>query len=65
MGTVKSWNDTRGFGWIISDKGLSLWVHYDCILMEGRKTLRVGQRVTYDVYEHDLGPIAKNVRIVE
>lgn len=65
MGVVKSFNDSRGYGFIITDGGLNYFVHYSSILAEGRKTLLVGQRVTFDVYECEKGLQAKNVTVIE
>ena len=62
QGTVKWFNDKKGFGFIEpSDGGKDLFVHMSVILMEGFKTLRDGQSVDYEVGDSDRGPAAKNV----
>ena len=61
-GTVKWFNDAKGFGFIEpSDGGKDLFVHMSSIEMEGFKTLKDGQEVEYEVGESDRGPVAKNV----
>jgi CspA family cold shock protein len=61
-GTVKWFNDAKGFGFIEpSDGGKDLFVHMSSIQMEGFKTLKDGQEVEYEVGESDRGPVAKNV----
>jgi len=61
-GTVKWFNDQKGFGFIEpSDGGKDLFVHMSSILMDGFKTLIDGQSVEYEVGESDRGPVAKNV----
>ncbi len=61
-GTVKWFNDKKGFGFIEpADGGKDLFVHMSVIQMEGFKTLRDGQNVDYEVGESDRGPAAKNV----
>ena len=62
QGTVKWFNDKKGFGFIEpSDGGKDLFVHMSSIQMDGFKTLRDGQSVDYEVGESDRGPAAKNV----
>ena len=61
-GTVKWFNDSKGFGFITpSDGGSDLFVHMSGILMEGYKTLSEEQTVTYTVGTSDRGPVATNV----
>jgi len=61
-GTVKWFNDQKGFGFIEpSDGGKDLFVHMSSILMDGFKTLKDGQSVEYEVGESERGPVAKNV----
>ena len=62
QGTVKWFNDKKGFGFIEpSEGGKDLFVHMSSIQMEGYKTLRDGQAVEYEVGESEKGPAAANV----
>jgi CspA family cold shock protein len=60
-GTVKWFNDKKGFGFIEQEEGGDIFVHHSAINMSGFKTLSEGDRVTFDVEETDRGPTAKNV----
>lgn len=60
-GTVKWFNDEKGFGFIEREGGKDVFVHYSAINSEGRKTLREGQKVSMKVTESDKGPQAENV----
>lgn len=60
-GTVKWFNDSKGFGFIEREGGADVFVHYRAINGEGRKTLRDGQQVTFEVTESPKGPQAENV----
>jgi CspA family cold shock protein len=61
-GTVKWFNDKKGFGFIDPGAGSKdLFVHMSVIQMDGFKTLRDGQTVDYEVGDSDRGPAAKNV----
>jgi len=60
-GTVKWFNDEKGFGFIEREGGKDVFVHYSAIVGEGRKTLREGQRVTMKVTDGQKGPQAENV----
>jgi CspA family cold shock protein len=61
-GTVKWFDDAKGYGFISSDDGSDIFVHHSAIDGEGRKTLSEGQRVDFDVVEGDKGPKAMNVK---
>ncbi|HUU45662.1 MAG TPA: cold-shock protein [Acidobacteriota bacterium] len=62
-GTVKWFNDAKGFGFITQDgSDKDLFVHYSAIGGEGFKTLREGEKVTFDVMEGPKGLQATNVR---
>ena len=60
-GKVKWFNAEKGFGFIISEEGNDVFVHYSAIVSEGYKTLDEGQEVTFDVETGDRGQLAKNV----
>jgi len=60
-GTVKWFNDDKGFGFIEREGGKDVFVHHSAIVMEGFKTLKEGQRVTMEIAQSDKGPQAENV----
>ena len=60
-GTVKWFDDKKGFGFIEQDDGGDIFVHHSSIVMSGFRTLAEGERVSFDVEESDRGPVAKNV----
>ena len=60
-GVVKWFNDAKGYGFIAMEDGKDIFVHYSAIEMEGRKTLKEGQQVTFDIGEGPKGPQAANV----
>ena len=60
-GTVKWFNDTKGFGFIEREGEADVFVHYRAINGQGRRTLSDGQQVTFEVLEGDKGPHAQNV----
>ncbi len=61
-GTVKWFNEKKGYGFITTDDGQDLFVHYSSIDMPGFKILTEGDHVSFDVEESDRGPQAKNVK---
>jgi CspA family cold shock protein len=62
-GTVKWFNDSKGFGWITPDEGgEDLFVHFSAININGFKTLKEGQRVTFEVTQGPKGKQASNVQ---
>jgi CspA family cold shock protein len=63
-GTVKWFNDSKGFGFIEQEEGKDVFVHFSAINDDGRKTLQEGQKVTMEVVEADKGPQAENVTAV-
>ena len=60
-GTVKWFNDDKGFGFIEREDGKDVFVHHSAIVMEGFKTLKEGQKVTMEVTQGQKGPQAENV----
>lgn len=60
-GTVKWFNDSKGFGFIEAEDGNDVFVHFSAINSTGFKTLSEGQRVTFDVTDGAKGPAAANV----
>jgi CspA family cold shock protein len=60
-GTVKWFNDKKGYGFIEREEGGDIFVHYSAISMPGFKTLTEGERVSFEVEDGDRGPAAKNV----
>ena len=64
-GTVKWFNAKKGFGFITSEEGKDLFVHFSEIQKDGFKTLEEGEKVTFDVKEGQKGPQAANVVVVK
>ncbi len=64
QGTVKWFNDAKGYGFIEQESGQDLFVHYSAIQGDGFKSLKEGQEVTFDVIEGAKGPQATNVSLV-
>jgi len=62
QGTVKWFNDAKGFGFINQDEDGDIFVHHSAIQGEGFKSLSEGQRVEFDVVAGPKGPSAANVR---
>ncbi len=61
-GTVKWFNDKKGYGFITQDNGGEVFVHHSVIQIDGFKTLREGQKVTFEVTQDQKGLQAQNVR---
>lgn len=65
-GTVKWFNDSKGFGFITPEAGGDdLFAHFSAIQGQGFKTLKEGQRVTFDVVTGHKGQQASNIRSAE
>ena len=64
QGTVKWFNAEKGFGFIESNQGGDVFVHFSAIQSEGFKTLDEGQKVEFDVTEGNRGPQAANVVVL-
>ena len=63
-GTVKWFNDAKGFGFIEQENGNDLFVHFSAIQGDGFKSIQEGARVTYDVVDGPKGPAADNVVMI-
>lgn len=62
-GTVKWFNDAKGFGFIEPDGGgTDVFAHFSAITMDGFKTLKQGARVTFDLTAGPKGQLAQNIR---
>lgn len=61
QGSVKWFNDAKGFGFITRDQGADVFVHQTAIQAEGFRTLGEGDRVSFDVVDGPKGPQARNV----
>ena len=60
-GTVKWFNDAKGFGFIEQENGPDVFVHFSAITAEGFKTLAEGQKVEFTVTDGQKGPQAEDV----
>lgn len=66
QGVVKWFNDVKGFGFITSDEGgEELFAHFSAIEMKGFKSLKEGQRVTFEVVEGSKGKQATHIKPIE
>ena len=64
-GTVKKWFDDKGYGFIGREGDADVFVHFSSILVEGRKSLNIGDTVEFEVEAGRNGkPEAKNVQVV-
>jgi CspA family cold shock protein len=63
-GTVKWFNATKGYGFIMRENGEDIFVHYSAIQVDGYKTLAEGQRVEFNITEGPKGLAASNVTAV-
>jgi cold shock protein len=66
QGTVKWFNDAKGFGFIEPDDGSGdVFAHFSAVQMEGFKTLKQGSRVSYEVVQGPKGNLAQNIQPLE
>lgn len=61
QGTVKWFNNEKGFGFITGEDGTDVFVHYTAINGDGFRSLEQGQAVNYEVVQGEKGPQAANV----
>ena len=60
-GTVKWFNDKKGYGFISTESGKDVFAHFSAIVGEGFKTLAEGQKVEFDLTDGKKGPQAENI----
>ena len=63
-GTVKWFNESKGFGFIAQENGADVFAHFSAIKSEGFKTLAEGQRVEFTLSQGQKGPQADNITAV-
>lgn len=64
-GTVKWFNNQKGYGFITAENGKDVFVHFSGLNMEGFKTLEEGAAVEFDITDGAKGPQAVNVEVVK
>ncbi len=66
IGTVKWFNDAKGFGFIEPEGGgADVFAHFSAVQMDGFRTLKQGSRVSYEVVQGPKGDLAQNIREAE
>lgn len=63
-GTVKWFNESKGFGFIEQENGPDVFAHFSAITGSGFKTLADGQKVQFEVTQGEKGPQASNIEVV-
>jgi len=61
-GTVKWFNEAKGFGFITAEDGTDVFAHFTAIQGEGFKTLTEGEKVSFDIVQGEKGPKAENIK---
>lgn len=61
-GTVKWFNEAKGYGFITAEDGTDVFAHFSAIQGEGFKTLAEGDKVSFDIVKGDKGPKAENIK---
>ncbi len=61
VGRIKWFNDAKGYGFIETEDGQDIFVHFSAINGEGFKSLREGEQVEFEVVQDEKGPKASNV----
>jgi CspA family cold shock protein len=64
QGTVKWFNDQKGFGFISAEDGKDYFVHFSGIISEGHKSLEEGAKVEFEIESTDKGPRASKVSVI-
>lgn len=65
MGTVKWFNDAKGFGFLVPDGGgPDVFAHFSAIEMDGFRTLRQGGQVSFELVQGPKGDLAHNIRVL-
>ena len=62
QGTVKWFNDAKGYGFIAQEGGPDVFVHFSAIKMDGFRSLKEGERVEFEIEQSPKGPRANRVR---
>ena len=63
-GTVKWFNESKGFGFIEQESGTDVFAHFSAIVGSGFKTLMEGQNVSFNVTQGQKGPQAENIQVI-
>ena len=64
VGTVKWFNEDKGFGFIEQESGPDVFAHFRSIVGDGFKTLKEGQKVEFTIGQGQKGPQAENIQVV-
>ncbi len=64
-GTVKWFNNQKGYGFITDEEGKDVFVHFSGLNMEGFKTLNEGQEVEFNLTDGEKGPQATDVTVIQ